>query len=59
MCIALGGAKRNLRIGIFQGRQPLAAAVASALADSEFMPCWLFGLPVGKRPFGERSPTFC
>ncbi|MDR3197123.1 MAG: hypothetical protein LBU34_04570 [Planctomycetaceae bacterium] len=55
MCITVGGAKRNLWIGIFQGRQPLAAAVASALADSEFMLCWLLGLPIGT----EWSPTFC
>ncbi|MDR3196600.1 MAG: hypothetical protein LBU34_01920 [Planctomycetaceae bacterium] len=41
-----------------QGRQPLAVAVASVSADNEFMSCWLFGLPTGKRPFGERlSPT--
>ncbi|MDR3198816.1 MAG: hypothetical protein LBU34_13195 [Planctomycetaceae bacterium] len=24
------------------GRQPLAVAVASALADNEFMLCWMF-----------------
>ncbi|MDR3198757.1 MAG: hypothetical protein LBU34_12890 [Planctomycetaceae bacterium] len=49
--------QRNLRSGISQpdiktiGRQPLAVAVASALADSVFILCWLFGLPIGKRPW--------
>ncbi|MDR3199613.1 MAG: hypothetical protein LBU34_17225 [Planctomycetaceae bacterium] len=42
-------AKHNLRIGISQSRQPLAAAVASAIADNEFMLCWLFRLPIGKQ----------
>jgi hypothetical protein len=23
------------------------------------MQYWLFGLPIGKQPFGETSPTFC
>jgi hypothetical protein len=32
--------------------------IASALADREFVQCWLFGLPIGKRRFGETPPTF-
>jgi hypothetical protein len=34
----------------------LRRRVALALADIEFVQCWLFRLPIGKRPFGERLP---
>ncbi|MDR3198449.1 MAG: hypothetical protein LBU34_11330 [Planctomycetaceae bacterium] len=64
MCITVGEAKRNLRIGISQpdtktkGRQPLAVAVASALADSEFVQCWLFRLPIGSDLSAKRRLPF-
>ncbi|MDR3199096.1 MAG: hypothetical protein LBU34_14610 [Planctomycetaceae bacterium] len=28
-----------------------------ALADNEFCHVWLFWLPIGKQPLGERLPT--
>ncbi|MDR3199038.1 MAG: hypothetical protein LBU34_14320 [Planctomycetaceae bacterium] len=57
-----GGAKpaRNLRIRIFQpdtktkGRQSFAEGfspmIASALADREFVQCWMFRLPRAESP---------
>ncbi|MDR3196952.1 MAG: hypothetical protein LBU34_03695 [Planctomycetaceae bacterium] len=55
MCITGGGAQRNLRIGISQpdtktrGRQSFAEGfspmIASAIADREFVQCWMFRLP--------------
>ncbi|MDR3196233.1 MAG: hypothetical protein LBU34_00050 [Planctomycetaceae bacterium] len=41
-----------------QGRQSLAERLRRRQPTRNFMQCWLFWLPIGKRPFGERSPTF-
>jgi hypothetical protein len=43
----------------FLRQATLRRRVASAIADNEFMLCWMFGLPIGKRRFGETPPTFC
>ncbi|MDR3196447.1 MAG: hypothetical protein LBU34_01145 [Planctomycetaceae bacterium] len=46
-----------------KGRQPLAVAVVSALADSEFVQCCCFDCLSasggGRKPFAETPPTFC
>jgi hypothetical protein len=63
MCITVGGANRNLRIGIPNpiqkqkvGNRWVKAprrAIASALADREFVQCWVFRLPIGNRQWAK------
>ncbi|MDR3197490.1 MAG: hypothetical protein LBU34_06420 [Planctomycetaceae bacterium] len=60
MCITVGGAKRNLRIGISQpdiktkGRQSFAEDLSPndcvGVADREFVQCWMFRLPRAESP---------
>ncbi|MDR3196514.1 MAG: hypothetical protein LBU34_01490 [Planctomycetaceae bacterium] len=50
-------AKRNLRKLPTKGRQSLAERLRWHQPTMNFMQCLLFLLPIGKRCFGETSPT--